>query len=118
MRGWRTWGRRGTRAGVELGLHVGMHRGAETKETKAQTQIPRGTDSQRHGPERHRQGPKGTGNTEIHRKKCTERGNRKTDIHGEAEMSLPRKREIRTNGERVAETQRDHTHTHTHKLGR
>ena len=93
------------RAGVELGLHVGMHRGAETKETKAQTQIPGGTDrlSQRHGPERRRQRPKGTGNTEIHVKKCSERGNRKTHIHGETEMSLPRKREIRTNWERVEE---------------
>lgn len=51
--------------------------------------------------------------TQRHRKKCTERGNRKTDVHSETVMGLPWKREIRTRRERHKET----THTHTQELG-
>ena len=95
-----------------MGLHVGGHRGAETKETKAQRQIPGGTDrwSQRHSQREAGRAPKAQGK-QMRRKKCTERGDRKTDIHGETEMGLPRKREIRTHRERHKEATHIHART-------
>lgn len=97
-----------------MGLHVGGHRGAETK---ARRQTSGGTDrwSQRHSQREAGRAPKAQ-EKQMRRKKCTERGDRETDIHSETEMGLPRKREIRTHRERHKEATHIHARTRAGKL--
>ena len=104
-------------SGAELGLHVGLHRGAETR---AQRQTHRGTDRLSQRPREREPGrdPKGEGKqAEIHRKKCTGRGNRDRYTQRDRDDLALEETEIRTHRGRTADTKRPPP-PHTQELER